>query len=542
MRKYGLLAATLLLSACAVGDDFARPAFDLPASWPWAQSAEQKAAEVKQERIPLDWWTLFGDPNLTALVEEGQKANSDLLIAAARVAQARAALGVVDTNLYPDVALEGGASRVRNSAESTFSGFAANSKPYNAFSLGAVLTYEIDLWGRLRRSSEAARARLLSNEVNRDAIRLAVSSDIASGYFNLLALDEQIRVTEDTILSREEAFGYESKQYNAGVVNELTYRQSESELASARAALPVLQQARTELLSSMAILLGRSPLEIIEGTVTRGENLADLPVPPALPQDLPSTLLERRPDVYAAEQQLVAANADVGVAKAAYFPTVSLSALLGLASSDADRLLRTSAREWNAGATVVAPLLDFPRVGYNVDRARGVKDEAQAAYQQAVRVAFKDVMDAMSAQQTSADRTNALQSQGNALSEALRVSTLRYDAGYSTYLEKLDAQRNLYQVQLSYIEAQRDRLTASVNLYKALGGGWAKPGDETAVTAEEAEAEVNAVEAAPEPIAEETPIIVESEEVIILPDTEPAHPDDITAQNQSTVENAPVTP
>lgn len=475
MRKLTALAATLLLSACAVGDDYSRPGLSLPDHWPWQKTAEDVAAEQKaaaEKQIPQDWWKSFNDPALTALVDEGLKNNSDLLIAASRVSQARAQLGINESYLYPAIDLQGSANRVSNSRESRTSGFALNSKPYNAFALGAVLNYEIDLWGRVRRANEFARASLLAVEANRDAIRLALASDIAAGYFNLLTLDAQIKVTEETIRSRQEAYDYENAQYRAGVVNELTYRQAESELAAARAALPMLVQAKTEQMSALSVLLGRSPEEIITNKIDRATNINDLPIPPTLPLDLPSTLLERRPDIYAAEQGLVAANADVGIAKAAFFPTVSISALLGLASSEADNLLQGSARQWNAGASAVMPLLDFGRTKYNVEATKARAEEALHTYHQAIRMAFKDVMDSLSAEKTSAERVEALTVQTGSLSEALRVSRLRYDAGYSTYLDVLDSQRNLYQAQLDLISSQRDQLIASVNLYKALGGGW----------------------------------------------------------------------
>lgn len=478
-RLFGALTTAFLLSACAVGDDYARPGSELPTRWPWQQTAEEAAAAQQQEalrQVPYEWWKLFNDPALTVLVDEGLKYNSDVLVAAARVAQARAALGVSNADLYPTIGVDGAVRRTSNSEENVMSGFPLSSKPYNNFSLGAVLNYEIDLWGRLRRSSEAARSRLLSSESNRDAIKLALASDIASGYFNLLSLDAQIKVTEDTIVSREEAYRYEDAQYRHGAVNELTYRQAESELAAARAALPVLVQQRVEQESALGILLGRSPKAIIEGKVQRTDDMSALPIPPVLPSDLPSTLLERRPDIHAAEQNLIAANADVGVAKADYFPTLSLSALLGVASSEADNLLQGSARQWNAGATLTGPLLDFGRVAYGVDGARASRDEALATYHQTVRAAFKEVLDSLSAEHTSAERLEALKVRTGALSETLRVAQLRYNAGYSNYLEVLDAQRNLYQAQLDGVTAARDRLNASVNLYKALGGGWAVDG------------------------------------------------------------------
>lgn len=469
MRKL-LLISTLLVSACTMGPDYERFAFELPDVWGKEAPAATAAAEDK--KLPTEWWTQFHDPALTALVEEGLAANGDLALAAGRVAEARAILNLRDAQQYPTLSAQANADRTSRSSEARFGGFATPSKPFNTFGISAVLDYEISLWGRLQRATEAARATLLSEQANRDAIRLAVASDIATGYFNLLALDAQAAVTRDTIGTRTRTVDYQTKQYKAGQVDVLTQQRAEAELAAAEATLPLIEQARVEQQNALSILLGRSPKAILESPIARTATITDLPIPPVMPVDAPSTLLERRPDVSAAEQQLIAANANIGVAKADYYPTLSLSALLGLSSSNIDRLLRNSARTWSLGAASAAPILDFGKVSANVETSEAQKAQALANYQQVVRLAFGDAANAMNRVKTSDERVLAQTRQVKAYQESARVAGLRYDAGYATQLDQLDAQRQLFLAQLDLINAMQERLSASVTLYKALGGGW----------------------------------------------------------------------
>ncbi len=478
-----LLLGTML-TACAVGPDYEAPGFAMPESWPWETPTTHIMSAQTPTAISATWWEGFNDPTLTALITEGLQNNDDLRIAASRVAQARGLLSQREVDLYPDLGIEAGASRTSDSARSTFgSGFAANDKPYNSYSLATVFDYEIDIWGRLRRATESATAQLFAAQANRDAIRLAIASDIASGYFNLLALDAQILVTDNTIKARSEAYDYQNKQYDQGAADTLTFKQAEAELASARAQLPILQQARYEQQSALSVLLGREPVELAKGLVTPEKLIDALPNPPHMPADVPSSLIERRPDIAAAEQKLIAANADIGVAKSDYFPRLSLTALLGLGSAEAGDLLSSSARKWSAAAGIAQPIIGLLRTDARVDSAQARKDEALATYQQSVRMAFKDVLDSMSALDTTTRRIDAETAHTNARSDTLQQAQLRYDAGYSNYLELLDAQRFLYQAQLDRITAKRDRLNASVSLYKALGGGW----DNNALTEKEAE-------------------------------------------------------
>ncbi len=470
MRNLTVLLTLPLLAACMVGPDYQKPDTALPSFWKFFNPTPDAQPLKVEERA---WWQSYNDPVLSQLEEDALKANADLSLAATRVSQARAAADFASANRLPLISGQGTATRIGNSQESfagRISPFA--SKPYNNFALAAVLDYEVDLWGRLARASESARAQLLATEANAEAVRLAVEAEVANGYFNLRALDEQLKVAENTVESRQGVFKFQNAQYKAGNIDALVFQQAQAELAAAQAAVPQLRQLRNEQESALAVLLGRTPKEIVENEIARGAKIDDLPVPPVLPQELPSELLTQRPDIRAAEQQLVSANAEIGVAKADYFPTLSLTALIGLNSTDVDRTLRGSARNWQLGAGLAGPILDFGRTTANVSGAKARKDEALVNYQQTIRTAFKETIDALSATANSSERADALAVQAKAGEDALRVASLRYEAGYSSNLEVLDAQRTLFQAQLDRIAAQRDRLSASVNLYKALGGGW----------------------------------------------------------------------
>ena len=529
MRKLSYVTAALLMSACAVGPDYQKPGFDLPSFWPW-QSTENAMTRPEGETMDVitrDWWKQFNDPALTALVEEGLEKNADLLVAASRVAQARAALNLSEANLYPEIGVEANATRTSNSGEARFGGFNAVSKPFNDFGVSSVFSYELDLWGRLRRARESDRAQLLSVEANRDAIDIAVASDIATGYFNLRSLDAQVQVTKETIESRKEALRYQETQYTVGSVNGLTFRQAEAELADAEAQLPALEQARMEQQNALAILLGRSPKEIVEDRIIYGKTVDELPTSPVVPTDLPSSLIERRPDIVSAEQNLISTNADIGVAKADYFPRLSLSAVLGLSAAESDRVFRTSARRWNTGAAISAPLLDFGRRRANVRGAEARRDEALASYAQTVRVAFSDVLNSLSAEKTSALRETAQKKHITSRSEALSLAEKRYKAGYSNYLEVLDAQRFLYQAQLDRIVARRDRLIAAVNIYKSLGGGWTQgqwlvAPNEPALSSVSAEDKKIPVDTTPLAEAQPTEQVTEAAPVALAPQAKSA--------------------
>lgn len=476
MHKRALMAA-LLLSGCVMGPDYERPAFSLPQQWPWesAQKKEDSASETKPV-VVAEWWGAFNDPALSALIEEGLSANADLAVAAARVAEARAALGLREANLFPEIGVQGAARRTRGSSSASFGGLPGNARPYNDFGIAAVLNYEVSLWGKLARETESASALLAASEAAREAVRLAVAADIATGYFNLRALRMQEAIAMRTLEARQATHEYREKQYRHGAIDGLTYQQSRSEMESARAALPAIRQSRAQAETALSVLLGRDPKTLVEGGFALPEPQA-LPEPPRVYADLPSTLLERRPDIRAAEQNLISANAAIGAAKADYFPSISLSSLIGLESSKTNTLLRSAARRWNFGAEIAGPVLDFGRVSSFVEGAEARKERALAEYGQTVRVAFKEALDAMNAERNAAEQALAQASREQALAEALRLARLRYDAGYASHLDVLDAERGLFQAELERVSAERDRLAAAVTLIKAMGGGVGAPAE-----------------------------------------------------------------
>jgi multidrug efflux system outer membrane protein len=457
----------LTVSGCVLGPDHVRPDTDLPSGW--AAVAAQDAPEA-----PIDphWWRRFDDPVLTALIEEALQHNADLSLAAARIAEARAVLNLRDAERYPLLGAQASGARQQGSEETALPSSGAI---YNDFSLGAVLRYEVDLWGRLARSSEAARAQLLAGVATQDAVRLAVAADVAAGYFNLRALDLQMNIAERTVQTRQDSYRFQESRYRNGAISQLAFRQAESELAAAQAELPALRQQHTLQRNALSVLLGRTPREIVETSISGGRAIEAFAVLPEVPMGLPSSLLMRRPDIRAAEEQLRAANAQIGVARAAYFPSLSLTGLFGVQSDALSDLFSAPAKTWQFGGDLAAPILDFGRTRANVRAAEARREQALVNYQQTVRTAFREVLDALESRRAASERLAAQDRQIKALRETTRLAQRRFDEGYSDYLEVLDAQRTLFTVELAQVNTQQQRLRALVNLYKALGGGWQWP-------------------------------------------------------------------
>jgi multidrug efflux system outer membrane protein len=463
-KSFSLILVIILLGACTVGPNYEKPSTVLPTHW--------KTGLVSHSATysdPLAWWKEFRDPLLLSLLQEALESNANLRQAAARIAEGRAALGVSKANRFPALNAQAGANRTRNSKNSFPT---TGTKPYNNFGLAGILSYELDLWGRLARSNEAAQAQLLAIQANRNAVRLAVTCEVAMVYFNLLALDKQLAIADYTIKSRTAAYQFQKNQLRSGFITQLTFQQAAAELASVRAQVPQLRQAFNEHLSALSILLGRSPKSLLEDSIILKQSIDTLPIPPPLPLTLPSILLERRPDIQAAEQALIAQNAQIGVAKARYFPQLSLTGLLGLGSSKSNDLLEGSSRTWQIGASLTGPILDFGRTKNTVEVAKSRKEQALITYEHTIQLAFKEVLDALNAQQTTTEQVEAEASRVRSLEEVLFLSNNRYYAEYTNYLELLDAERAFFPAQLDFVKAQLSRLAAAVNLYKALGGGW----------------------------------------------------------------------
>lgn len=456
MRSLLAVAASgAVLAACA-------PAYTLP---PTELPAE--ATPGAQAAIAKDWWKAFGDPVLDRLVEDSFAASPSLEAAVARVDAAKARLGISGSQQLPtvDAALAGQRQRLSQETNPPGGEFTAYNARLQAY-------WEIDLWGRIRNEVAAAESDLLAASFGRDAVRLALAAQVAQGYFQLRSLDAQLDVARRTVTSREQSYALREKRFNRGITSELDLRQAESELASARAQVPDLADsiARTE--GSIAILAGASPRALFERGAPRGKAIDAIPVPPAVPEGLPSDLLLRRPDIREAEENLRAAQARVAAARTAWFPRIALTGAYGGESLAFGDLFSGPARAWSFAGSLAMPLFNSGLTAAQVDLASANERAAAAAYRQVVIQAFADARNALVAKKQAADRVAARAQAVDALRRQVRLATLRYDNGYSTFLEVLDAERALFSAELALAEARRAHLAAAVDLYRALGGGW----------------------------------------------------------------------
>jgi multidrug efflux system outer membrane protein len=468
-HRLALTVAVLLLAGCSVGPDYRRPDFDLPRDWQATPSADAAAPLHKADSVGERWWSLYADPVLERLIEEALQHNADIAVAAARVVEARALASIAESALYPSIYAQFAGNRTRSSAVGTFplEGIPLTQNDYRA-TLGA--SYEIDFWGKYRRASEAARADLLAAESASETVRLSLTAQVAQQYFALIAADAQVALTERTLITRGETLTLFEKRVQAGTLSEYDLHQAQAAEAATRSQLAALRQAQDRLVSALALQLGRSPRAVMEDDVERGAPAAvsDLVIPAGLPSDL----LLRRPDLRQAEEQLIAANARIGAARAEYFPSVGLTAYLGSESVAFSRLFTGPAGIFQFAAAITQPLWNAGRLraGTQVSEAR--RDQALADYQKAVASAFKDTRDALAAQNAAREVLAAESVRAAALTQALRQARLRFDAGITSQLDVLDVERNLLVAELVRIDAERARKAALADLFKALGGGW----------------------------------------------------------------------
>jgi multidrug efflux system outer membrane protein len=465
MRKYLPLALTaVLLTGCAVGPDYQRPAERLPNAWPVQVAQAMTGKELAQ------WWTRFQDPELDRLVNQALVNNLDVAIAVARISEARARLGYTEAQQYPrlDAQVDAFRNDLGRSGESR--------GPASSYRVLGVLSYEADLWGRLARSTEAARAELLQVSYTAEAVRLALVTDLVMGYLDLRALQRQVRTTEATIEARQQALTLEQSRFRNGAVPEFTLRRTEAELARAEAQLPMLAGEAAQRARTVALLAGLPASQVIEPPAFKPVELAELGVIGDLPRFLPSELLERRPDIRAAEAGLVAANAEIGVARAAWFPSLNLTAVGGSGALDASDLFSGPAALWELGGSVLAPIFDAGRIRAQVQGAEASREVAELQYRATIRQAFREVGDSWTLLETANARLQAVNRETEALEASVGFAEQRYASGHSSFIELLDARRALFEVQLAQTEAMRDRLSASTQLFKALGGGWEEEG------------------------------------------------------------------
>ncbi|WP_413585107.1 efflux transporter outer membrane subunit [Bdellovibrio sp. HCB274] len=454
-------------TSCAFGPDYKRPETRMPANF--------SSTETAAEKINIKWWQQFGDPTLEQLIKTALEHNLDLEVALARVDEARARLGIAKSEFFPTLDLRGLAGTEKISETGPTLLIPDTDSDTDFFSLGVVLSYEIDFWGKIRRSNEAARAQLLREDFNRSNVQLTLISQVVSAYFALRSLDLQHNIAKNTVESRKGSYDLINKRFKGGVGNELNARQAEAEMHSAQTSVSKLEDQVSKAESFLSVLIGRDPRAIIESPIARGLRLDEIASPPTLPTLLPSSLLERRPDIAAAEQNLISANAYIGAAKAYYFPTISLTGGFGFESSDLKNLFKGESQVYSYGAGISMPIFNGGRTGYMVEAATARQKAALAQYRQAIQNAFMEVRNSLKTYKSYGDVVDSQKLQVTAVERNLYLANLRYKNGQSPYLEVLDAERQLFDVQLDLVRSQQSRLVAVVDLYKALGGGWERP-------------------------------------------------------------------
>jgi NodT family efflux transporter outer membrane factor (OMF) lipoprotein len=448
-----LLAAllTALLAGCATEVDKAPGSLPIPQQWR-NQVGPSSAVEA-------NWWRAFGDADLNRLVEQALRNNLDILTARSRVDQYRAELRGAQGDNFPT--LDAGVAASHARALSSVTG-----QPYEYAVFQGLLqaNYEVDLWGARSSSIDAAKATLAAQQAAASAAELTVASSVASGYMTLVSLDEQLQVTQATLASREDSSKLAQRQYETGYTSKLEWVQAESELQTAKAQIPVLQHQIAQQENALSILVGMNPREIAR----QSHHVA----PQTLPSVLPSELLQRRPDIVQAERLLLAADSSLESSRAKLLPSLNLTASGTMQSSVLHQLIDDPFRLWSIGGSVLAPLLNREALTAQVDVSMASRNQALYSYEKVVRNAFSEVNNDLDAIDRYKQQLAELQQQQQVVSEALRISRNRYQNGYASYLDELDAQRTLFTTQLNVVQVKNNLLLAQIDLYRALGGGW----------------------------------------------------------------------
>ena len=441
-----------------MGPDYERPKTEDAASFRMAEGSPDIPSLAN-----LPWWDLLRDEQLQGLIKIALAENRDLRQAVATVEEFQARAFIARSDYFPGLTASGNAPAFGRKAVFLFPGFAS---PFNYY-LQGNLAWELDIWGRIRRSNEAARADLLSKEENRRAVTIQLVSAVGEAYFNLLQFDTQMDIAKRTVQSWEESVRISQARLKQGMTSRLDADQFEAERAGAAARTAELERQMVQAENQLSVLLGRKPF-----AVTRGRPLNEQVMPPEVPAGLPSELLQRRPDLLQTEQQLVAATARIGAAKADRFPKITLTGLLGAASPQLSKLFTDPATYGVAGAGFTGPLLNAQMLGFQQEAAEAQAKQALAQYERSILIAFREVEDALVAVRTARVQNEAQQQQVAALQSALKLAELRYKGGLANYLDVLVSRRNLFEAELALTSSRRLHLVSVVQLYKALGGGW----------------------------------------------------------------------
>jgi multidrug efflux system outer membrane protein len=469
-RLAAVVVSTALLGACAVGPDYKRPEMRTPDQYRFIEVPVEVPPEGPAAAASLadePFWAVFGDTALLDLIHEAIENNLDLKTAAARVEESRAIAGVAKSFLFPELNVTGayGAQQTSRTAEPPQD--VNGDRTFHNWNAGFTLSWEIDIFGRVRRQNEAAFARYLATEQGRRGVLITLVGDVASDYFLLRQLDRQLEIANDTLRLNDETVAYYRNRLEGGVSNQLELDQSIANRAITAAAIPDLERQIALVENGLSVLLGRVP-----GPIVRGAALDAQTFPPTIPAGLPAKLLERRPDVVEAEELLVGANADIGAAKALFFPTISLTGLLGVVSGDLSNVLKSDATVWNLSAGLFQPIFQAGRIKRNYEAALARNEQALAQYRKAALNGYREVADSLVTIQKLAVAKGEIETGVEALRDASKLSRSRYDNGLSNYLEILIADQQLFQQELDLARTLGDQHRAIAQLYRALGGGW----------------------------------------------------------------------
>jgi multidrug efflux system outer membrane protein len=470
-----LLTVLATVNGCTVGPDYVKPEVDTPENW-------RISVEDASGTVNALWWEQFNDPVLDALINLALVNNKDVRIAAARVEEFAARVDITRAGFYPRIGYDTAAGRDSTSLDAAGGLPAGTSRINDSYLATLNVGWELDIWGRIRRSTEAARAQLMATEEVRSTVILTLVSSVASSYINLLNLDKQLKIAKRTLETRKESVELFQTKFEGGVVSALEVAQVKSEYEQAAVRIPSLERQIALQENALSILLGNNP-----GSIPRGKPLEDM-TPPQIPVGMPSELLARRPDIRRAEQELIAANARIGVARANYFPTISLSGLFGYASTELSELLSGSSEIWGIGADALGPIFTGGRTAGQVSASKAVQRQALVGYTQTIQTAFREVDDALVSNVKLRDELLAQQRRVDALTDYARYAQIRYDEGQVSYIEVLDSQRRLFDAELLHTQTMGDVLASVIGVYKAMGGGWV----------EQAEAVANEIDYAPD--------------------------------------------
>lgn len=460
MRRFlPFVVGAFLLTGCSLA-----PKYETP---------ELEAPDLKENNVSIrsDWYKEFNDPVLNSLVEEALVNNYDLLLAASNISQARAALGLAKADQYPTIAASGSVSKT--TMEKDVPNNPTGKKlTTDSYSVSGVASYELDLWGKFRNSKKAALSNLLAMELTRETIRLSITAAVSESYFSLLMLEKNLKDINTLQRSKEESFKLRKKQYEVGAIEELLFTRIEADLHGTQAQLEQFTRSRDAAATALAVLVGKSPKEIVENVIDSSAELPDITIST---KELPSDLIARRPDILGAEQGIKAANYNIGAARAAYFPTINLTGMMGYQSSEFGDLMKSGSGVTQLSGGVSVPLFTFGRIGAVVEMQKAGKEAAIVRYQQTIQRAFAEAYDAINRNDAAVSRVQSVTAQKNSLERALDLTRKKYEVGYLDYMEVVDAESAYLGASMNENGAKLERVNAMVNLYKALGGGWEAP-------------------------------------------------------------------